>query len=237
MGSTVEGPSRPPYLGGVTHGDGLGTQHVAQAPTFGEQSWSSAALGTHRARLSPLSRWQQPLLHWALCRHSSPVSCSGEGRCEPHVWLSPPPQNHSGGTRGLGQVLESLPCPSAAGEIPHSPAKPSTPSRLSQFPQLQVRFALRGAAITSGHPHGHRQRCNIAATSAPPAPRSLAAARTGFSPLTKLKMSPRSSDAARAGARSARERRRPICSVLAMVGSLGALLRVAGRFIAGTSAS
>lgn len=194
--------------------------------------------------------WARTVPGSARCRAGSSRSCTGHSagtapRCpaaarggvSPTFGSAPPPQNHSHETRGLGQVLESLPCPSAAGKIPHSPAKPSTPSRLPQFPQLQVRFALRGAAITSGHPHGHRQRCNIAATSAPQAPRSLAAARTGFSPLTKLKMSPRSSDAARAGARSARERRRPICSVLAMVGSLGALLREAGHFIAGTSAS
>lgn len=194
--------------------------------------------------------WARTVPGSARCRAGSSRSCTGHsagtapqcpaaarGGVSPTFGSAPPPQNHSHGTRGLGQVLESLPCPSAAGKIPHSPAKPSALSCLPQFPQLQVRFALRGAAITSGHPHGHRQRCNIAATSAPQAPRSLAAARTGFSPLTKLKMSPRSSDAARAGARSARERRRPICSVLAMVGSLGALLRVARHFIAGTSAS
>lgn len=45
-------------------------------PTFGEHFWNSAAFGAHRARLRPLCRWQQPLLHWALCRHSSPVSCT-----------------------------------------------------------------------------------------------------------------------------------------------------------------
>lgn len=58
---------------------GLGTSRGHTAPTFREQSWVSAAFGLHRARLSPLSRWQQPLLHCALCRHSSPVSCSSNG--------------------------------------------------------------------------------------------------------------------------------------------------------------
>lgn len=152
------------------------------------------------------------------------MSCSGEGRCEPHVWLGHPPpcpQEPQRWNQGVGagvgialllgwglgrpssiysfwpkvrpaEVLfstqlmglglrctreaflphisckappgrvltdtKSLPCPSAAGEIPHNPAKPSTPSHLPQFPQLQVSFALRAAAITSGHPHGHRQR-------------------------------------------------------------------------------
>lgn len=50
------------------------------APTLAEHSLFSLALGAQRARLSPVSRWQHLLLHWALFKQSSPSSCrAGDG--------------------------------------------------------------------------------------------------------------------------------------------------------------
>lgn len=84
----------------------------------------------------------------------------------PHIPCKAPQGESSLTQRASRLAAYRLPCPSAAGEIPHSPAKPSTPSRLPQFPQLQVSFALRGAAITSGHPQRPKHRGHLRTPSA-----------------------------------------------------------------------
>lgn len=70
--------------------------------TFGEQSWDSAAFGAQRARLRPSCRWQQPLLHWALCRHSSPVLCTAKRGVSTRSVSVPPLILPATGLVGLG---------------------------------------------------------------------------------------------------------------------------------------
>lgn len=126
--------------------------------------------------------------------------------------------------------LSLYPAAFPGSEIPHNPRKPSIPSPPASVSPAAISFALSGCSHhPRAPPHSCCQRPKHRGPLQPPrcATRPIAAlgaspscGKDGVSvPLTKLKMSPRSCGAGRAGTRSSRARSRQGGSTLAMVGS------------------